>query len=70
MGDRLHSVNGQSMNGATREEAIDCLQALGDDVTLRVEHSQDEFALNGGQLSDNFYIRLVFFHKVMGLFEI
>uniref|UniRef100_A0A915DYD1 PDZ domain-containing protein n=1 Tax=Ditylenchus dipsaci TaxID=166011 RepID=A0A915DYD1_9BILA len=60
VGDRLHAVNNQNINGATREQAVDYLLALGDEVNLRVEssHNQDEFShINGGQLGDSFYIR-------------
>uniref|UniRef100_A0A915DXI2 Tight junction protein ZO-1 n=1 Tax=Ditylenchus dipsaci TaxID=166011 RepID=A0A915DXI2_9BILA len=63
VGDRLHAVNNQNINGATREQAVDYLLALGDEVNLRVEssHNQDEFShINGGQLGDSFYIRTHF----------
>lgn len=58
VGDRLLAVNSQNMNGVTREQAVEYLLALGDDVLVRVEHSPEEFAhVRNNQLGDNFYIR-------------
>lgn len=47
------------MNGVTREQAVEYLMALGDEVQVQVEHSvnEDFLHIKGGQMGDSFYIR-------------
>lgn len=60
MGDRLYDVNGQTFGGKTREEAVEMLLNLGDNITINFEHSIEEFQMiNAHQLGDSFYIRYV-----------
>lgn len=51
------------MNGATREEAVEHLLGLGNEVTIRVEHlpHNDDYANKGAQPGDSFYIRYKLF---------
>lgn len=47
------------MNEVTREQAVEYLMALGDEVQVQVEHSvnEDFLHIKGGQMGDSFYIR-------------
>uniref|UniRef100_A0A1I7S7E3 Tight junction protein ZO-1 n=2 Tax=Bursaphelenchus xylophilus TaxID=6326 RepID=A0A1I7S7E3_BURXY len=63
VGCRLNEVNGQSFKGKTREEAVEMLLNLADDVTVKYENSLDDFYLvKNYQLGDSFYIRTLFSH--------
>lgn len=60
MGDRIHSVDGHLMNGVTREEAVEHLLALPEEVNICVEHNAEEFAhMKSGQVGDSYYIRYI-----------
>ncbi|KAH7728368.1 PDZ domain protein [Aphelenchoides avenae] len=64
VGDRLHAVNGYNMNGVTREEAVQYLLSLGEEVTIRLEHTLEEYNhVKNGQLGDNFYVRAHFAYQ-------
>lgn len=46
------------MNGVTREEAVQYLLSLGEEVTIRLEHTLEEYGhVKNNQLGDNFYVR-------------
>lgn len=51
-------VNGRSLKGVTREEAVEYLMALEDEVVIHVDSSGEDFLqIKGGQMGDSFYIR-------------
>ncbi len=59
-GDKLLSVNERSMQGVTREQAVQYLLAVDDNVTMRLVHARNEFEhVRAQQLGDNFFIRYV-----------
>lgn len=54
----MHEVNQKQMNGMTREEAVEHLLALGNDVVIRFERAMDEYEhVKNNQIGDSFYIR-------------
>lgn len=58
IGDRLLAVNAYSMERVTREQAVEYLLSVGDEVQLKVESAFEEFlTVRNNQLGDNFYIR-------------
>lgn len=58
VGDKLLAVNSYSMERVTREQAVEYLLTVGDEVQLKVESAFDEFlSVRNNQLGDNFYIR-------------
>jgi tight junction protein 1 len=64
IGDRLLAVNAYSMERVTREQAVEYLLSVGDEVQLKVESAFEEFlTVRNNQLGDNFYIRYVFKFK-------
>ena len=61
IGDRLLQVNNYPMERVTREQAVEYLLSLGDDVQIKVESAFDEFlTVRNNQIGDNFFIRFVF----------
>ncbi|CAD5206694.1 unnamed protein product [Bursaphelenchus okinawaensis] len=63
IGCRLNEVNGQSFKNKTREEAVEMLMNLGDNVVIKYENSSENFYLvKNYQLGDSFYIRTLFSH--------
>lgn len=63
-GDQILVVNGKSMIGVTREEVVQHLLSLKDDVTIGVQYAPGEFErVRANQLGDSFYIRTHFSHQ-------
>ena len=68
MGQRIIEVNGQSLLGATHQEAVNILRNAGDEIKLLVcdgfNPDTDTLALGGepGALYTNFYFQFVIFH--------
>ncbi|KAE9550890.1 hypothetical protein FO519_005893 [Halicephalobus sp. NKZ332] len=64
IGDRILQVNNYPMDKATREQAVEFLLSLGDDVQIKVESSFDDFlTVRNNQIGDNFFIRTHFSHS-------
>jgi len=61
IGDRLHVVNGKSLNGATREDAVELLLALNDEVCIHVEHQNLKEACHSDEFARVRYVRLSIF---------
>uniref|UniRef100_A0A7E4VDJ4 PDZ domain-containing protein n=1 Tax=Panagrellus redivivus TaxID=6233 RepID=A0A7E4VDJ4_PANRE len=61
IGDKLLAVNNYSMDRVTREQAVEYLLNMGEDVTLRVDSAFEEFLnVRNQQIGDNFFIRTHF----------
>ncbi|PAV72803.1 hypothetical protein WR25_07192 [Diploscapter pachys] len=62
-GDRILEVNGRSMQGVTREAAVQLLLSLEDRISLRLRHDRNEFEhVRNNQLGDHFFIRYTFLY--------
>ncbi|TKR93669.1 hypothetical protein L596_008082 [Steinernema carpocapsae] len=61
LGDRIISVNDRSMRGVTREQAVEFLLGVDDDVNICVEQARAEYEhVKANQLGDSFYIKTHF----------
>ncbi|KAK0425013.1 hypothetical protein QR680_008982 [Steinernema hermaphroditum] len=61
VGDRILSVNDRPMRGVTREQAVEFLLGVDDDVNICVEQARAEYEhVKLNQLGDSFYIKTHF----------
>ncbi|GMT28474.1 hypothetical protein PFISCL1PPCAC_19771 [Pristionchus fissidentatus] len=66
-GDRIIEVNGRSMNGVTREGAVQLLMGLEERVILRLEYASSHLEyVRQSQIGDNFFVRAHFTKEKKG----